>query len=89
MPEATIRPRTGIVARISAWIRSRQRDLSARTHAAADDRSRRYGWTATKTAGRFGFEARSYRDPRFDDRRRQLVQEAGALGAPSATKAGE
>ena len=87
--EATIGTRTGIAARIWAWVRSRQRELSARTHAAADDRARRYGWTVTATTRRFGFEARTYRDPRFDDRCGQLAQEADALGAASAKKAGE
>jgi hypothetical protein len=67
----TIRTRAGITARISMWVRRCQHELSARIHAAADERARRYGWTVTQTTGRFGFEARSYRDPRFDDRRRQ------------------
>jgi hypothetical protein len=76
MTETSIRTRVGIVARISAWVRRLQRELSARVHAAGDERARHHGWTVTETTGRFGFEARSYRDPRFDDRRRQLSQGA-------------
>jgi hypothetical protein len=93
MTETTIRTRTGIAARISLWVRRCQHELSARTRAAGDDRAERYGWNVTETTGRFGFEARSYRDPRFDDRRRQLAPEAGALGtrneAAPAREAGE
>jgi hypothetical protein len=80
MTTTTIHARTGIAARISAWVRRCQHELSARTHAAGDDRARQYGWTVTETTGRFGFHARSYRDPRFDNRRRQPVPEAGPLG---------
>jgi hypothetical protein len=93
MTETTIRTRTGIAARISVWVRRCQRRLSAWMHAAGDDRAQRYGWTVTETTGRFGFQARGYRDPRFDDRRRQLAPEAGALGTRSeaapAREAGE
>ena len=83
MTESTIRTRAGIAARIPVWVRRAQRKLSARIHAAGDDRARRYGWNVTETTGRFGFQARSYRDPRFDDRRRQLAPEAGARGTRS------
>jgi hypothetical protein len=86
-------PAVCIVARISAWIRRCERDLSARTYAADDARARRYGWTVTQTTGRFGFEARSYRDPRFDNRREQLAPGIRALGlgrdAAAARQAGE
>jgi hypothetical protein len=77
MTDTTIRTRTGIAARISAWVGRCQREVSARIHRAGDERARRYGWRVTETTGRFGFEARSYRDPRFDDRRRQLSPGAG------------
>ena len=63
MTETTIRTRTGIAARTSVWVRRCLRKLSARIHAAGDDRARRYGWNVTETTGRFGFEARSYRIP--------------------------
>jgi hypothetical protein len=64
--------RAGIPARMSTWIGRGQRSLADRVHAAGDDCARRYGWEVTKSTGRFGFGARSYRDPRFDDRRLQL-----------------
>jgi hypothetical protein len=70
--EITIRTRVGIAARISGWVGRRQRELSDRFHAAGDAAARQHGWTVTANTGRFGFGARSYRDPRFDDRRRQL-----------------
>jgi hypothetical protein len=76
MTETTIRTRAGIAARISVWARRRQHELSVRIYAAADDRARRYGWTVTETTGRFGFEGRSYRDPRFDARRQRLASGA-------------
>jgi hypothetical protein len=78
--QTTIRTQVGIVARISACIRHYQHELSARVHAAGDEQARQRGWTVIATPGRFGFEARSYRDPRFDDRRRQL--EAFLVGEP-------
>jgi hypothetical protein len=74
MTETTIRIRAGIATRILVWVRSRQHELSARIYAAADERAQGYGWTVSQTTGRFGFEGRSYRDPRFDHRRRQLAQ---------------
>jgi hypothetical protein len=93
MTQITTRTRVGIAKRMSAWVYRRQRELSARIHATGDDRARRRGWTVTQTTGRFGFSGRSYRDPRFDDRRRRLAPEAGALGACSdavpAREAGE
>ncbi len=66
MTETTVRGRAGIPARLSAWIGGRQRDLSDRVHAGGDQRARRQGWGITTSTGRFGFGARSYRDPRFD-----------------------
>jgi hypothetical protein len=70
--ETTARRRAGILARMPAWIRRRQRELSDHVHAAGDGCARQHGWEITKSAGRFGFGARSYRDPRFGDRRWQL-----------------
>ena len=77
MTETTIGARGGVASRISEWVRRRQSELSAQLHAAADERARRHGWTVTETTGRFGLGARVYRDPRFDDRRRQLSPGAG------------
>lgn len=79
MTQITIHPRAGAVARASAWVRSHQGDLSDQVHAAADERARRYGWEITASTGRFGFGARTYRDPRFDGRRRQLSHGAARL----------
>ncbi len=83
MTETTTSIRAGIPARLSAWIGWRQRELSARVHAAGDARARRHGWTVTESTGRFGFGARSYRDPRFDHRRRQLSPGASRSRTPS------
>ena len=77
MTETAVRTRAGITARIWVWVRRCQGELSARVYAAGDEEARRHGWTVTRTTGRFGFEARSYRDPHFDDRRRQLYPGAG------------
>ena len=93
MAETTIGPPAGTAARIWAWIRRGQREVSARIHAAGDERARRHGWTVTATTGQFGFEARSYRDARFDERHRHLARQAIALGTCSdavpTTEAGE
>jgi hypothetical protein len=64
--------RAGIPAQMPARIRQRQREMSDRVHAAGDDRACQHGWEVTKSTGRFGFGARSYRDPRFSDRQWQL-----------------
>jgi hypothetical protein len=69
----TARTHVGIATRILAWALRYPRALSDRLHAAADERASQYGWEITQSAGRFGFAARTYRDPRFDDRRRQLT----------------
>lgn len=72
MTETSARRRTGNPALMSAWIGRRQREVSNRVHAAGDATATQYGWTVTATTGRFGFGARSYRDPRFDNQRQQL-----------------
>jgi len=69
-------------ARISGWVGRRQRYLSDRVHAAGDAVARQHGWTVTATTGRFGFGARIYRDPRFDDRRQQLSLRGQAAAMP-------
>jgi hypothetical protein len=83
MAQTTIGPPAGTAARIRAWIRRGQRQVSARIHAAGDERARRRGWTVTATAGRFGFEARAYRDARFDERRQPLCPGVGLTGTRS------
>lgn len=73
MTEITSRTRAGIAVRISGWVGLRQQELSNQAHAAGDAVARQHGWTVTATTGWFGFGARSYRDPRFNDRRQQLA----------------
>lgn len=51
-------------------------------HAAGDERARRHGWEVIESTGRFGFGARTYRDPRFDDRRRQHSPPGSLRGQP-------
>ena len=80
MTEITVQPRAGIVARSSAWVHRRKTAQSERVHAAGDERARRYGWEVTENTGRLGFGARTYRDPRFDDRRRQHSRSAQVTG---------
>lgn len=75
--KTTTRRRTGSPARMSAWIGRRQRELSDRVHATGDDRARQHGWQVAASTGRFGFGARTYRDSRFEDRRRRLPTRAG------------
>jgi hypothetical protein len=86
--------RAGILTRMAAWIGRRQRELSDRVHTAGDECARQHGWEVTKSTGRFGFGARSYRDPRFGDRRWQLgrqqteVPTIGWTEASNYTEAG-
>jgi hypothetical protein len=65
MTETTVRGRASTPGRLSAWIGRRQRELSDRVHACGDQRASRQGWEIATSTGRFGFGARSYRDPRF------------------------
>src|SRR5215813_7111566 len=51
-------------------------------HAAGDERARRHGWEVIESTGRFGFGARTYRHPRFDDRRRQHSPPGSLRGQP-------
>jgi hypothetical protein len=82
MTKITIRTQAGIVAWVFLWVRRGQRELSARVHAAGDERARQYGWEVTERTGRFGFEMRTYRDPRFDDRLRQHTAAGSLRGQP-------
>jgi hypothetical protein len=54
--------------RPAAWIARLQRQLTDRIFADGDAFAHEHGWEITKTTGRFGFGARSYRDPRFGQR---------------------
>ena len=54
--------------RLAGWIARLRGRLSDRLFADEDVFAREHEWEITKTAGRFGFGARSYRDPRFGQR---------------------
>jgi hypothetical protein len=76
MSESTIcHLQNGVDARLSARVRDWQRDLSNLVHAPGDERAQRQGWEVIESTERFGFGTRTYRDPRFDARRRQLSKE--------------
>jgi hypothetical protein len=62
------RPSRGLPGRLATRMGEFQRRLSDRIFAGADVLAREHGWTITKGTGRFGFGARTYRDPRFDQR---------------------
>ena len=62
--------------------RLRQR-LSDRLWADDDAFARQAGWTITKTGGRFGFQGRVYRDPRFSQRRARETTTAPPAKAPA------
>ncbi len=64
-----------------SWITRFQQRLSDRLWAEDDAFARQAGWTITKTTGRFGFGARVYRDPRFDQRQAEATRAAQSTGA--------
>ena len=64
------------------WITRLQQRLSNRVHAESDAFAEQAGWTTTKTAGRFGFGARVYRDPRFGQRPAEATAATQPIGAP-------
>jgi hypothetical protein len=66
--EATAAPPTGagLLRRIATAIGAWQENVSDRAHASGDARACAQGWTVTRSAGRFGFGARTYRDPRMN-----------------------
>jgi hypothetical protein len=69
MTETATRRHAGSVPRrLAEWIARLQQQLSDRLFADADAFAREHGWQITKTTGRSGFGARSYRDPRFGQR---------------------
>jgi hypothetical protein len=90
MIETATGRRAAIVTRISKWVGRRQRELSDRVHAAGDAAARQHGWTVTATTGWFGFGARSYRDPRFNNQRQQLaLSEQDAAMPPVRRRSGQ
>jgi hypothetical protein len=69
MTEIATRQHVGSVPRrLAGWIVRLQRQPSDRVFTDGDAFAREHGWEITKTTGRFGFGARSYRDPRFGQR---------------------
>jgi hypothetical protein len=52
--------------RVADWIGAQQQAISDHAHARSDASAIAQGWTVTASTGRFGFGARTYRDPRFD-----------------------
>ena len=62
------------------WITRLQQRLSNRVHAESDAFAEQAGWTTTKTAGRFGFGSRVYRDPRFAQQQAAAAKAAQPLG---------
>lgn len=69
MTEAATRRCTGSAPRrLFGWVARFQQQLSNRVFADGDAFARERGWEITKTTGRFGFGARTYRDPRFGQR---------------------
>jgi hypothetical protein len=65
----TLVPATGMLKlgtiRVTAAVTSWPRHLSSRVHRDGDALARRHGWEIGITTGRFGFNGRAYRDPRF------------------------
>jgi hypothetical protein len=59
--------------RAAGLARATRRSLSERIHAAADDHARAQGWEVTETRGWLGLRGRTYRDPRFNARRRDIA----------------
>jgi hypothetical protein len=82
MSQTTVPARAGITTRLTSWISRIPQTLSTRIHASADQRARACGWQVTKTTGPLGLGGRTYRDPRFDHRRRQLAPEAPSSRIP-------
>jgi hypothetical protein len=69
MTETATCRHVGSVARsLARWIARLHRQLSDCVFADGDAFAREHEWQITKTTGRFGFGARSYRDPRFGQR---------------------
>jgi hypothetical protein len=55
-----------IMRRLSAWIGSHQQEISDRVHEADEKFAATQGWTVRRYTGRYGFGAREYRHPGFD-----------------------
>lgn len=70
---------------VLAALMRRVRRLSDRLHADGDAFAGQQGWTVTKASGRLEFGARTYRDPRFDQRMAAVDQDPQCpAGRPNA-----
>jgi hypothetical protein len=65
---ATRRQAGSVPRRLARWIARLQQQLSDSGFTDGDAFASEHGWQITKTTARFGFGARSYRDPRFGQR---------------------
>jgi hypothetical protein len=72
----------------AGWVARLLRQLSDRVFADGDAFARENGWEITKTTGRFGFGARSYRDPRFGPRTAAGSQGTGYTGRGFGARSG-
>jgi hypothetical protein len=87
MTEIPMRRRNrGLLRCLATRIGQFQQRLSDRIFAGADVLAHEHGWTITKTTGRFGFGARTYRDLRFDQRAAAARRSSLALVPPCATR---
>jgi hypothetical protein len=68
MAEAIPTPQAGpgFLLRICGLIGRWQQEVSDSIHAPGEKYAAEAGWAVTRSTGRFGFGARTYRDPRFD-----------------------
>ena len=85
---ATRRHADSVPRRLAGWIVRLQRQLSDRIFADGDAFARERGWEITKTTGRLGFSARSYRDPRFGHRAAAARQGPECTGWRSDARSG-
>jgi hypothetical protein len=74
--------------RLAGWIAELQRQVSSCVFADGDAFAYEHGWQITKTTGRFGFGAHSYRDPRFSQRAAVARQGPEGTGGRSDARSG-
>lgn len=82
MTEYTGAVTVSVARRVADWISAQRRAISDHAHTSGDAYAGAQGWTVTASTGRFGFGARTYRDPRFDTR----APATGATQNPARTQ---